>query len=495
VFPRAPGHGEGTHTRLGFAIAWCYRYDARFARWIRSELDRLDYPKGSLKRLSDTGNMEYEILECDSVKKMDTTNSSKYFGEAKSLMPGGVNSPVRAFRSVGRDPIYFDSATGSRMVDVDGNEFIDYVGSWGPMILGHAHPRVIGAIQKVAEKSTSFGACSFPEIELAKLIRKFVPSVEMVRMVNSGTEATMSAMRLARGFTGRDKIIKFEGCYHGHGDSFLIKAGSGVATLGLPDSPGVTQATARDTLTARFNDIDSVMQLVTENRGKVAAVFIEAVGGNMGCVPSEPEFLKALRAICDDEGIILIFDEVMTGFRLAKGGAQELYGITPDLSTFGKVIGGGLPVGAYGGREEIMRMIAPSGPVYQAGTLSGNPLAMTAGIETLSIIDETPDFYQKLEEKGAYLEAGIRKAINDAGLNFTINRVGSMFTLFFTASNVTDFDSAKTSETSKFTSFFNSMLEHGVYLPPSQFEACFVSIAHTKEDLDRSIAAVKSSIA
>ncbi len=425
---------------------------------------------------------------------MNTIRSTKHFQEAKSLMPGGVNSPVRAFRSVGRDPIYFDSARGARMTDVDGNEFIDYVGSWGPMILGHAHPRVIAAIQRVAEKSTSFGACSVPEIELAKLIRKFVPSVEMVRMVNSGTEATMSAMRLARGFTGRDKIIKFEGCYHGHGDSFLIKAGSGVATLGLPDSPGVTQATARDTLTARFNDIDSVMQLVADNNGNVAAIFIEAVGGNMGCVPSDPDFLRALRRICDDEGIVLIFDEVMTGFRLARGGAQEIYGLTPDLSTFGKVIGGGLPVGAYGGREDIMRMIAPSGPVYQAGTLSGNPLAMTAGIETLSIIDESPDFYQKLEEKCAYLETGIRKVLNDKGLNYTINRVGSMFTLFFTARKVTDFDLAKTSDTSLFTSFFNAMLEHGVYLPPSQFEACFVSIEHSTEDLDRTIAAMSESL-
>ncbi len=425
---------------------------------------------------------------------MNTTKSSKYFEEAKGLMPGGVNSPVRAFKSVGRDPLYFDSAKGARMTDVDGNEFIDYVGSWGPMILGHAHPRVIKAIQTVAEKSTSFGACSVPEVELAKLIRKFVPSLEIVRMVNSGTEATMSAMRLARGFTGRDKIIKFEGCYHGHGDSFLIKAGSGVATLGLPDSPGVTKATARDTLTARYNDFDSVRELVAENRGNVAAIFIEAVGGNMGCVPAKPEFLKALRDLCDLERIVLVFDEVMTGFRLAKGGAQEIYGITPDLSTFGKVIGGGLPVGAYGGREEIMRMIAPSGPVYQAGTLSGNPLAMTAGFETLSIIDEQPDFFQRLEKKSAYLESGIRNALDEKGLNLTINRVGSMFTLFFTDHEVVDFDTAKTSDASRFSEYFGRMLESGVYLPPSQFEACFVSIAHSTEDLDETIAAVRKAL-
>lgn len=409
-------------------------------------------------------------------------------------MPGGVNSPVRAFKSVGRDPLYFESAKGAWMTDVDGNRFVDYIGSWGPMILGHAHPRVIAAIQKAAESSTSFGASSEKEIELAKLIKKFVPSVEIVRMVNSGTEATMSAMRLARGFTGRDKIIKFEGCYHGHGDSFLIKAGSGVATLGLPDSPGVTQSTAKDTLTARYNDLDSFNELIRENKGAVAAVFIEPVGGNMGCVPASAEFLAALREICDREGILLVFDEVMTGFRLAKGGAQEIYGIAPDLSTFGKVIGGGLPVGAYGGREEIMRMIAPSGPVYQAGTLSGNPLAMTAGIETLSIIDENPDFYTELEAKSSRIADGFATVLVEKGLNYTINRVGSMFTLFFTESEVIDFDTAKTSDTAKFSTFFNSMLERGVYLPPSQFEACFVSIEHGDDEIDKTIKAFEESI-
>ncbi len=410
-------------------------------------------------------------------------------------MPGGVNSPVRAFKSVGREPLYIERAKGSKMWDADGNEFIDYIGSWGPMIVGHAHERVIEAIRETALAGTSFGASNAKEIALAKLIKKFVPSVEIVRMVNSGTEATMSAMRLARGFTGRDKIIKFEGCYHGHGDSFLIKAGSGVATLGLPDSPGVTKSTARDTLTARYNSIESVYELVESNKGQVAAVFIEPVGGNMGCVPARQEFLEALRELCTAEGILLIFDEVMTGFRLAKGGAQELYGVAPDLTTFGKIIGGGLPVGAYGGRAEVMKLIAPSGPVYQAGTLSGNPLEMTAGFETLSIIDETPDFYAQLEEKSAYLADGIADGLREMGLNYTINRTGSMFTLFFTDAEVVDFDTAKLSDTAKFARYFGAMLESGVYLPPSQFEACFVSNAHSREDLDKTINASRAALA
>ena len=405
-------------------------------------------------------------------------------------MPGGVNSPVRAFKSVGRDPLYITRAKGSRIFDVDGNEFIDYIGSWGPMILGHAHDRVINAIKEAAESGTSFGASSEKEIELAELVKAFVPSVEMIRMVNSGTEATMSAMRLARGFTGRDKIIKFEGCYHGHGDSFLSKAGSGVMTLGLPDSPGVTRSTAADTLNAVYNDLASVERLVESNRGEISAVFIEPVGGNMGCVPSDREFLVKLRELCSSEGILLIFDEVMTGFRLARGGAQELYGVTPDLTTFGKVIGGGLPVGAYGGRREIMEMIAPAGPVYQAGTLSGNPLAMTAGVETLRIIDEDSTFYAGLEQTGARLEEGIRDIMSGLGRHLTLNRVGSMFTLFFTSDKVTDFTSAKISDTSAFASFFRSMLERGIYLPPSQFEACFISAKHSLDDVSETLRAM-----
>jgi len=426
---------------------------------------------------------------------MNTTRSSELFREAQQHLPGGVNSPVRAFKSVGRDPLFISRAKGSKIYDADGNEYIDYIGSWGPMILGHANERVINAIKDAAENSTSFGATSEKEIELAKLVKKFVPSVEVIRMVNSGTEATMSAMRLARGFTGRDKIIKFEGCYHGHGDSFLSKAGSGVATLGLPDSPGVTKSTAKDTLNARYNDIASVEQLVEENKGEIAAIFIEPVAGNMGCVPADADFLRGVRDLCTSESIVLIFDEVMSGFRVAKGGAQELYGIKPDLTTFGKVIGGGLPVGSYGGRRDIMQMIAPAGPVYQAGTLSGNPLAMTAGIETLKIIDEDENFYSRLEDISSDLESGFRDAMGEIGLNYTLNRVGSMFTLFFTESAVTDFDSAKTSDTTKFSAYFSSMLDAGVYLPPSQFEACFVSIAHEKEDLDRTVAAVRKALA
>jgi len=426
---------------------------------------------------------------------MKTSRSSELFQEAQQHMPGGVNSPVRAFKSVGRDPLFISRAKGSKIYDADGNEYVDYIGSWGPMILGHANERVINAIKDAAENSTSFGASSEKEIELARLVKKFVPSVELVRFVNSGTEATMSAMRLARGYTGRDKIIKFEGCYHGHGDSFLSKAGSGVATLGLPDSPGVTKFTAKDTLNARYNDIASVEQLIEQNKGEIAAIFIEPVAGNMGCVPADADFLRRLRELCTAEGVLLIFDEVMSGFRVAKGGAQELYNIAPDLSTFGKVIGGGLPVGAYGGRQEIMQMIAPSGPVYQAGTLSGNPLAMTAGIETLKIIDEQQDFYERLEEISSELERGIRDAMGEFGVNYTLNRVGSMFTLFLTDSAVTDFDSAKTSDTGKFAVYFSSMLESGIYLPPSQFEACFVSIEHKKEDLAQTVASVRTALA
>ncbi|MER3431656.1 MAG: glutamate-1-semialdehyde-2,1-aminomutase [Blastocatellia bacterium] len=425
---------------------------------------------------------------------MNTSTSSKLFADAQKQMPGGVNSPVRAFKSVGRDPLYIARAKGSKIYDVDGNEFIDYVGSWGPMILGHAHPRVIEAIKLTAENGTSFGACCEQELQLASLVKKFVPSIEIIRMVNSGTEATMSAIRLARAFTGRDKIIKFEGCYHGHGDSFLIKAGSGVATLGLPESPGVTKSIAKDTLTARFNDFESVVEAIEKNRGDVAAIFIEPVGGNMGCVPADRTFLSKLRNICDAESILLIFDEVMTGFRLARGGAQEIYGIRPDLTTFGKVVGGGLPVGAYGGRAEIMSLIAPAGPVYQAGTFSGNPVAMAAGIETLRVIDEDTEFYSKLESTSAKLADGLLQAIAEKDLNYTVNRTGSMLTVFFTDITVTDFDTAKRSDTKAFASFFQRMIENGVYLPPSQFESMFVSAAHTPEDIERTISVFSEAL-
>jgi glutamate-1-semialdehyde 2,1-aminomutase len=425
---------------------------------------------------------------------MNTSTSSKLFAEAQKHLPGGVNSPVRAFKSVGRDPLYIKKAKGSKIWDVDGNEFVDYVGSWGPMILGHARDAVIGAIREAAEDGTSFGASSEKEIELAKLIKKFVPSIEIVRMVNSGTEATMSAMRLARGFTGREKIIKFEGCYHGHGDSFLSRAGSGVITLGLPDSPGVTKATAKDTLNAKYNDIKSVKDLIEQNKNQIAAVFIEPVAGNMGCVPADKEFIDSLREICTAENILLIFDEVMTGFRLARGGAQEIYNIKPDLTTFGKIIGGGLPVGAYGGRSEIMEMVAPAGAVYQAGTLSGNPLAMTAGLETLKEIERDEKFYQNLGETCDYLYQGIRNNLEELKINYALNTCGSMFTLFFTEEKVSDFDTAKTSDTKQFSSYFNQMLENGIYLPPSQFEACFVSIAHDKQDFDETIKANYSAL-
>ena len=426
---------------------------------------------------------------------MKTECSDRLFEKATSLIPGGVNSPVRAFKSVGRKPVFISAAHGSKLRDADGNEYIDYVGSWGPMILGHAHPRVIEAVRKAALSGTSFGAPTELEVSVAGLITRIMPSIEMVRMVNSGTEATMSAIRLARAFTGREMIIKFEGCYHGHGDSFLIKAGSGAMTLSVPDSPGVPSGVAAGTLNATFNNLNSVQALADEHKGKIAALIVEPVVGNMGCVPPASGFLQNLRELCTREGIVLIFDEVMTGFRVARGGAQELYGIKPDLTTLGKIIGGGLPVGAYGGRREIMKLVAPSGPMYQAGTLSGNPLAMTAGYETLSILMEDGDFYNRLERKSSQLAAGIGKNIEALHLPLTQNRVGSMSTLFFTPHAVTDYHSALQAETKRFAVYFREMLERGIYLAPSQFEAGFVSIAHTDEDIERTIQANREALA
>ncbi|MFN0158809.1 MAG: glutamate-1-semialdehyde 2,1-aminomutase [Bacteroidota bacterium] len=420
---------------------------------------------------------------------MNTPRSDSLFEQARNRIPGGVNSPVRAFKSVGRNPIFIAKASGSRFWDVDGNEYIDYIGSWGPMIHGHCHPLVMEALQDAIGRGTSYGAPTELEVRMAELICSMVPSMEMVRMVNSGTEATMSAIRLARAYTKREKVVKFEGCYHGHGDSFLIKAGSGALTLGIPDSPGVLPAVAAGTLTATFNDLSSVEALAKEHRGNIAAIIIEPVVGNMGCVPPTPGFLEGLRTLCTREGILLIFDEVMTGFRLAKGGAQELYGIAADLTTLGKIIGGGLPVGAYGGKREIMELVAPSGPMYQAGTLSGNPLAMTAGLVSLSILNDDPGFYKKLEEMAMRLEKGLSEEIRRMGIPVTINRVGSMFTLFFTTERVTDYTSAVKADTKKFALYFRAMLDQGIYLAPSQFEAAFLSAAHSKDDIDRTVEA------
>lgn len=423
---------------------------------------------------------------------MNRKRSSELFEEAKKVLVGGVNSPVRAFKSVGGDPVFFESASGPKMIDADGNEYIDYVGSWGPMILGHAHPKVTQALTETVAKGTSFGAPGRMEHALGELVSQMVPSIEKVRFVNSGTEATMSAVRLARGFTGRSKIVKFEGCYHGHGDSFLIKAGSGALTFGVPDSAGITENIAKDTLTASFNDAGSVKKILEQNAGEVAAVIVEPVAGNMGVIPPLPGFLKALRELCDEQGALLIFDEVMTGFRVARGGAQERYGVLPDLTTLGKVIGGGLPVGAYGGRAELMDQLSPSGPIYQAGTLSGNPLAMAAGIATLSLL--TPEFYDQLEITAGNLERGLLDAAQNASVPVCINRVGSMLTVFFTdLQSVNDFKAAKTTDTVRFSSFFHSMLNEGIYLPPSAFEAWFVSLAHTKHDLEKTLAAARKA--
>ena len=418
---------------------------------------------------------------------MNFNKSTLLFEQAKKIIPGGVNSPVRAFKSVGGTPVFMKRGSASKLYDIDGNEYIDYIGSWGPHLFGHNPPFIKSALLNAIEDGTSFGAPTELEVKMASLINELVPSVEMVRMVNSGTEATMSAVRAARGFTGKEKLIKFEGCYHGHGDFFLIKAGSGALTFGVPTSPGVTRGNAADTLVADFNDIQSVKNLIQKNKNEIAAVIIEPIVGNMGTVRAADSFIKELRALCSEEKIILIFDEVMTGFRLAKGGAQEILTVKPDLSTFGKIIGGGLPVGAYGGKREIMEMVSPSGSVYQAGTLSGNPLAMAAGYAALSHIKETPAVYSELEEKSAYLENGIKKANQISKKNFQLNRVGSMMTLFFTETPVTDYNSAVKSDTKLYGKYFHEMLKQGIYFPPAQFEAMFVSAVHTKEDLDKTV--------
>ncbi len=424
---------------------------------------------------------------------MSGARSRQLFAEAKKHIPGGVNSPVRAFRSVGGEPLFIKKAKGSKIYDADNKVYIDYVLSWGPMILGHAHPAVTAALKKAIANGTSFGAPTELEITLAKMVKKAVPSIEMVRMVSSGTEATMSAIRAARGFTGRDKILKFDGCYHGHADSLLVKAGSGVATFGLPDSPGVPAELAKHTLTVDYNDLSAVQDMASREGERIACIIVEPIAGNMGCVPPAPGFLQGLRKVCDQYGIVLILDEVMTGFRVSYGGAQKLYKIKPDLTCLGKVIGGGLPVGAYGGKREIMERIAPLGPIYQAGTLSGNPLAMVAGIETLKALSK-PGVYATLEKQSAALETGLSAAAAEAGIPTTFNRVGSMFTSFFTDKKVTDFASAKTSDTARFGKFFLGMLKGGVNLAPSQFEAGFLSLAHTRSDISRTIEAARKSL-
>jgi glutamate-1-semialdehyde 2,1-aminomutase len=423
---------------------------------------------------------------------LNIDRSIELFHKAQGILPGGVDSPVRAFRAVGGQPLFIQRGEGAFLIDVDGNRYIDYVLSWGPLILGHAYPEVVDCLMEATRNGTSYGAPSPLEVELAELIQSFMPAIEMMRFVNSGTEATMSALRLARAYTHRDKIIKFEGCYHGHADMLLVQAGSGVATLGLPDSPGVPAAAAQDTLVARFNDLQSVEALFERYPGQIAAVIVEPVAGNMGVVPPAEGFLPGLSDLTEQNGALLIFDEVMTGFRVHPGGAQALYGIEPDLTTLGKVIGGGLPVGAYGGREDIMSLIAPSGPVYQAGTLSGNPLAMSAGIATLHVL-QRPGVWASMEAGVGRLTAGIGQAAKAAGVPIQQTRVGTMFCTFFTETPVRDWPSAKTCDTARFGRFFTAMLERGVYLAPSQFEAAFFSTAHTDEVVDRTIQAAREA--
>jgi len=417
--------------------------------------------------------------------------SSELFHEAQKYIPGGVNSPVRAFKSVGGEPIYIKKASGAYLFDEDGNELIDYINSWGPMILGHANAKVVDAVIEKTKLGTSFGTPTEIETEIAKLAVSMVPNIDKIRFVNSGTEACMSAVRLARGFTGKEKIVKFSGCYHGHSDSFLIQAGSGAITFGSPNSPGVTQGTAKDTLLARYNDIDNVKSIIDANQNEIACIILEPVAGNMGCIPPKDGFLQALRTLCDENNILLVFDEVMTGFRLAKGGAQERFGIKADIVCFGKVIGGGLPVGAFAARNEIMNYLAPLGPVYQAGTLSGNPLAMAAGLAMLQQLNEDDEIYTRLEEKTNYLHKGIKAILEEKGIAHRINQVGSMISVHFTEGDVYDFDSAKAGDNPQFKAFFHNLLKEGVYIAPSAYETWFLCDALSYEDLDKTIEACR----
>ena len=425
--------------------------------------------------------------------KLDTTTSNSLFARAERVIPGGVNSPVRAFRAVGCSPLFIREASGATITDADGNRFIDYVGSWGPMILGHAHPAVIEAVRRAAERGTSYGAPTELEIELAERIIEAFPSIELVRLVSSGTEAVMSALRVARGFTGRDRIVKMEGCYHGHSDGLLVKAGSGLATFGTPDSSGVPADFARNTIVIPYNDEQALRQVFEERGSEIACVVVEPIAGNMGCVPPAPGYLEAVREVTARSGALSVFDEVITGFRVAYGGAQELYGVQPDLTCLGKIIGGGLPAAAFGGRADVMNKIAPLGSVYQAGTLSGNPLAVTAGLEMLKLLKQINP-YPELERRSAKLANGLGEAASQAGLPSTINRVGSMMTAFFTEGPVTDWPSAAKSDTERYARFFRSMLEEGIYLAPSQFECAFVSFAHSDADIERTIEAARSAM-
>jgi glutamate-1-semialdehyde 2,1-aminomutase len=413
--------------------------------------------------------------------------SSVLFNRAKKSIPGGVNSPVRAFKAVGGNPLFIKKAKGAYVYDEDDNEYIELINSWGPMILGHAFPPVVEAVKKASESSLSFGAPNEKEVEIAELICSMVPSIEKVRMVNSGTEATMSAIRVARGFTGKDKIVKVEGCYHGHADSFLIAAGSGAVTMGSPDSPGVTAGTAKDTLLIPYNNVEALREVVSSHKGEIAALIIEPVPGNMGCLHPKDGYLETIRQICNEESIVLIFDEVMTGFRLARGGAQEMYGVTPDMTTLGKIIGGGMPVGAYGGKTEIMDFVSPDGPVYQAGTLSGNPVAMAAGLAILNHLKDHPEIYASIENKTRRVAEGIRSNLEKLHLPYQVINIGSMLTLFFTEREVDDFESVKACDLDRFAAYFKKMLQLGIYLAPSQYESLFLSDALSEQDIDRII--------